>query len=108
MAPYSVYYAIRYTLKNVQAQIEVAVVTAAQSIQNESTGVTDHANRLLWANWAITNSSVAWIDFAWFVALNATIEAEVVANASGNDVVDSDVQFVVNSYVQQIVTARYG
>ena|SRR5208282_4302296 len=108
MAPYSINYKIRYQLQNVQAQIEVAVISAAQAITNEAPSTTDHANRMLWASWAMTNSSVAFVDFAWAVAMNPAIIAEVNADPTGNTVVDSDVQFVVNSYVQSVVTAKYG
>jgi len=104
MSDYTTSYAIRYSTPHLSQQTEVAVVTAAVSIQNEDPGTADHANRLRWANWAIPNSSVAWQAFAWPVANNPSIVAAVTADPSGQTVADSDVQFVVNSYVEIVIT----
>jgi hypothetical protein len=103
MSNYTTSYAIRYSTPSLSQQTEVAVVTAAVSIQNEDPATADHANRLRWANWAIPNSSVAWQSFAWPVANNPSIVEKVIADPSGSTVPDSDVAFVVNSYVQIVV-----
>jgi len=58
MSDYTTSYAIRYSTPHLSQQTEVAVVTAAVSIQNEDSATADHVNRLRWANWAIPNSSV--------------------------------------------------
>ena len=104
MSDYTVSYQIRYETPRLSQQTEVAVVTAAVQIQNEDAGTPDHANRLRWANWAIPNSSVAWQSFAWPVANNPTIVDKVTTDPSGQSVLDSEVQFVVNSYVEIVIT----
>lgn len=103
MSDYTVSYAIRYKTPSLSQQIEVAVVTAAIAIQNEDPNTLNHATRLAWANWAISVSSVAWVPFAWALAMNATIVGELKTDASGNAVLDSDVQFVVNSNIDAVV-----
>jgi hypothetical protein len=102
--PYTASYSLRYSIPSVQQQIEVAVITAAEAIKNEDPSTADHANRLAWANWADRNSSVAWLAFAWPVAMNPAIQASVEADPSGQSVKDSDIQFVVNSNVEAVVT----
>lgn len=104
MSNYTTSYAIRYSTPSLSQQTEVAVVTAAVAIQNEDAAAPDHANRLRWANYAIPNSSVAWQPFAWPVANNPSIVEKVIADPSGQTVPDSDVQFVVNSYVEIVIT----
>src|SRR5215472_10473492 len=104
MSDYTTSYAIRYSTPHLSQQTEVAVVSAAVSIQNEDPTTPDHANRIRWANWAIPNSSVAWQAFAWPVANNPTIVAAVTADPSGQTVKDTDVQFVVNSYLETVIT----
>lgn len=103
MSNYTSSYAIRYSIAQLQQQIEVAAVTAASQIQNEDPATPDHANRLAWANWALAHSSAAWQPFGWPVAQNPTIIAAVQTDPSGQTVQDSDVQFVVNEYLPKIV-----
>jgi hypothetical protein len=104
MSDYTTSYAIRYNTPVLNPQkTEVAVVTAAGEIQNEDPATPDHSNRLAWADWAISNSSVAWQAFGWPVSTNATIVAAVTADPSGQSVQDSDVQFVVNSVLPQVI-----
>lgn len=104
MSDYTTSYAIRYSTPALGPQkTEVAVITAATEIQNEDPTTPDHANRLAWANWAIQNSPVAWPAFGWPVAQNPAIVASVAQDPSGQSVADSDVQFVVNSYLQSVV-----
>src|ERR1700757_2209934 len=102
--PYTASYALRYSIPSVQQQIEVAVITAAGAISNEDPATADHANRLAGANGANQNSSVAWIAFAWPVAMNPSIQASVEADPSGQSVKDSDIQFVINSNVEAVIT----
>jgi hypothetical protein len=102
--PYTASYALRYMIPSVQQQIEVAVITAAQAIENEDPATADHANRIAWANWANQNSSVAWNPFAWPVAMNPSIQTSVETDPSGQSVKDSDIQFVVNSNLEAVIT----
>lgn len=104
MSDYTTSYAIRYQTPVLNPEkTEVAVITAAEQIQNEDPATADHANRLAWANWAVGNSSVAWQAFGWAVSLNASIRTSVEADPSGQSVADSDVQFVVNSALPQVI-----
>lgn len=103
MSDYTTSYAIRYSTPALSQKTEVAVVTAAVEIQNEDPSTADHANRLAWANWAMANSPLAWLPFSWPVAQNPAIVASVETDPSGQSVADSDVQFVVNSYLQSVV-----
>jgi hypothetical protein len=103
MSDYTTSYAIRYSTPHLSQQTEVAVVTAAGQIVNEDPATPDHANRLAWANWAIPNSSVAWQSFAWPVASNPAIITAITADPSGSTVLDSDVQFVVNSNLDTVI-----
>ena len=104
MSAYTTSYQIAYQIPSIQQQTEVAVVTAAEQIQNEATTTADHVNRLAWANWAIQSSSVAWVAFRWMVAVNPAIQAACVTDPSGQSVLDGDVQFVVNSNIEAVVT----
>ena len=104
MSAYTTSYALRYQILSVQQQIEVAVMTAAGAITNEDPATADHANRIAWAKWANQNSSVAWMPFAWPVAMNPAIQASVEADPSGQSIQDSDIQFVVNSNVEAVIT----
>jgi hypothetical protein len=103
MSAYTTSYAIRYEITSLQKQIEVAVISASQDIANEDPSTPDHVNRLAWATWANKNSSIAWSPFAWPVAMNATIQASVQADPSGQSVNDSDVQFVVNEVLPNVI-----
>lgn len=103
MSAYTTSYSIRYTIPSLQEQLETAVVHAAADIANEDPGTPDHANRLSWANYANKNSSAARVAFAWAVALNSTIQASIEADPTGETVADSDVQFVVNSLLPQVI-----
>lgn len=104
MSDYTTSYSIRYSIPSIQQQIEVAVITAAGDITEEDPSTPDHANRIAWAAWANENSSVAWNPFAWPVAMNPAIQYEVEADPSGQTVKDADVQFVVNSNIESVIT----
>ena len=103
MSAYTDNYHLRYGIPSVQQQTEVAVIHAANDIQNEDPGTADHANRLAWANWANKNSSVAFEPFRWPVAMNPSIQASVAADPSGQSIADNDVQFVVNSILPKVI-----
>jgi hypothetical protein len=105
MSAYTVSYSIRYQIPSLQQQIEVAVITAANDIQHEDPASPDHAKRLAWSTWAIANSSVAYQSFAWPVAVNPSIVGSIQTDPTGASVPDSDVQFVVNSVLPQVIAA---
>ena len=104
MSNYTSSYSIRYYIPSLLQQAEVAVITAAGQIQNEDPGAPNHANRKLWADWAMSNSSLATAAFMWPIATNPSIVASVTADPSGDSVPDGDVQFVVNSNLDRIIT----
>jgi len=103
MSNYTSSYAIRYFIPSLQQQAETAVVTAATQIQNEDPGAPNHANRVLWADWAVGSSTTAVVAFMWPVAMNPSIVASVVADPTGAGVPDGDVQFVVNSNLDTVI-----
>lgn len=103
MSVYTSSYAIRYTIPSLQQQIEVAVIHAVEDIFNEASSTPDHTNRWNWASWANKNSSSASIAFTWPVAMNPSIQGSVQTDPSGQSVPDSDVQFVVNSALPQVI-----
>jgi hypothetical protein len=103
MSAYTASYSLRYQIPNVQQQIEVAVIHDVEDINNEDPATPDHANRVAWAQWANRSSSVAWIAFAWPVAMNPTIQSAVQTDPSGQNVQDSDVQFVVTSTLPKVI-----
>lgn len=104
MSAYTSSYAIRYTIPSLQQQIEVGVIHAVEDIFNEDPATPDHTNRWNWASWANKNSPNAWIAFAWSVAMNPSIQGSVQTDPSGQSVPDSDVQFVVNSALPQVIS----
>jgi hypothetical protein len=104
MSNYTDSYALAYNTPSVLQQIEVAVVTAAGNIETEDPSTPDHANRIAYANWAQQNSSVAWVAYRWYVATNPAIIASYQADPSGSTIKDSDIQFVVNSNLETVIT----
>ncbi len=71
----------------------VAVMKAAYDVANESAGTTNHAKRLLWANYALLNPLDEAARIMWGLLSNATIAT------SGESSTDGDIQFVINSLV---------
>jgi hypothetical protein len=105
MSAYTNDYKLRYETPSFQQQIEVAIVTAAQAIVNEATNTADHANRMIWAQWALDNSNGAAISFLWACAMNSTIQQSFTADPTGGSINDGDVQYVINSYLPTVLAA---
>jgi hypothetical protein len=103
MTPYQASYQIRYQIPSLQAQIEVAGVKACEDIKNEPVDTPDHEERANWAIWYSRQSAIGWIAFAWGVAMNPTIQAAIQTDPTGGTVVDTDVQFVVNSMLPVVI-----
>ena len=103
MSAYTASYSVRYVIPSLNQQVEVAVIHCVNDIFNEDPGTADHTNRWAWASWANKNSRVAYEPFRWPVAMNPTIVASVGADPTGAGVLDSDVQFVVNSNLDTII-----
>ena len=104
MSNLQVEYNIRYSVVSLTQRTESAVMTAIQDIINEDPSAPDHANRYAWAQWANTNTKFASIYFMWGLAMNPSIQATVTGDPSGESVPDGDIQFVVNSNIEMIIT----
>ena len=80
-------------------QVSVAIHKAAVDVINEDSGTDNHANRITWAR-KVTSSNMSPVTEAerwiWKVLENATIQAAPTTST------DNDVQFVVNSIVNQM------
>jgi len=85
-------------LDNFTYQVAGACLRAAYDIENEDAGTANHANRLAWASAARLNPKATARALVPRVLDNATIAADV------ENAVDSDVQFVVNSLIDEFAT----
>lgn len=103
MSDYTDSYKMRYQTPSLNQQIEVAMVHAADDIQNEDPATPDHANRVAWAQWAVPNSSVSYFAFSWPVCNNPTILTAYKEDQTGATIQDGDIQFIVNGLVPQVV-----
>jgi hypothetical protein len=103
MSDYTDSYKMRYQTISLNQQIEVAMVHAANDIENEDASTPDHANRLAWAQYAVPNSSVSYYPFSWPVCQNQTILTAFQADPTGATIQDGDIQFIVNGLVPQVV-----
>ena len=77
-----------------QQRFYAARLRAAWDVRNEDPGTTNHAARIAWANIVLNNyqGSSSFYNYSTFLA-NATIQS------SGSGATDNDIQFVVNSLV---------
>jgi hypothetical protein len=105
MTPYTTGYAIRYRTPSIEQQAEFAVVTAADQIKHEDSSTPNHANRIAWAGWIDSESALGTMAFMWPIALNPAIQAALTADPTGGTVLDSDIQFVVNSNLEFVIAA---
>ena len=79
-------------------QVCGACLTAARDINLEDPGTTNHVNRLIWADEAITNPKSKAREMLTEILQNATIAADV------ESATDADVQFVVNGLIDTYAT----
>ena len=92
------YLAFTGQLEEFTYQVAGACLKAAQDIENEDEGTTNHANRLTWAAEVEANPKAVARDMGQRVLDNATIAADV------EGAIDSDMQFVVNSLIDEFAT----
>jgi len=88
-----------YNLANNAAfkgRISAAVAKAGFDITNEDPGTTYHTERLAWAKNAMKNPDTVTDQMVWLVVQNATIQS------SGISSTDNDIQFVVNSNINNL------
>ena len=78
-------------------QVSTALHIAAVNVRNEDSQTANHARRLQWSKQVLSQGGIDSMATAmiWSVLENATIQANPAAAT------DSDVQFVVNSLVNQ-------
>lgn len=82
-------------------RLQMALWIAASDVLKEAANTTNHSNRLEWAKDALQHVSDATEMQA--VAVRATTNASIGAN--GNDSTDGDIQFVVNSLIDELANA---
>ena len=80
-----------------KARVTAAIAKAAQDIINEAPDTASHAARLVWAKESLLHADDAAEKMMWAVVGNASIQA------TGEACTDNDVQFVVNSNVNQFI-----
>ena len=76
-----------------KARVASAVAKAAFDILNESGSTEYHAERVVWAKASMADAETVAEQMLWTVVQNATIQS------SGLDSTDNDIQFVVNSNI---------
>lgn len=79
-------------------QVAGACIVAANDIENEAPGTSNHANRLIWAEQAKITPKGKAIQMLPEVLNNTTVRAALPA------ALDTDVQFVVNSLIDTYAT----
>lgn len=80
-----------------------ATLKAAYDVVNESTGTTNHANRVVWAN-SILNGTVADVEEKAMQHLRYGIASNATLQSSGDGATDNDVQYIVNSQIDTFAT----
>jgi len=98
LATYLELYALRYS-DELKKRVTAAVAIAAQQVLAEDSGTANHANRVIWANEALTDAQLMTEKIMWRVLGNATIAASGLASTDG------DLQFVVNSLIDFVAVA---
>lgn len=99
MADYDKLYDLWYesSLKN---RVTVAVVIAAQAVQNEDSATANHAARLLWSRQAFENPVAAANPiYRVILAVNRDLDQEAILGAS-----DSNIQAAVDDAVNTFAT----
>lgn len=99
MAAYDKLYELWYesSLKN---RVTVAVIVAAQAVQDEDPATANHANRLLWSQQAFENPVMAASPiYRVILAVNKDLSQEAILGAS-----DASVQAAVDAAVDTFAT----
>jgi len=78
--------------------VQASLAKASYDVLNESSGTTNHTNRLAWAKATLKDPESVMSTMIWLVLQNATIISD------GTTFVENDIQFVVNSYVDLLAT----
>lgn len=79
-------------------RVAVACIIAAETIRNEDVGITNHANRLLWAKSAFSSpSNVSSKMLMALLAINKDLTVEQIQNAS-DSAIQSGVESAINLF----------
>jgi len=78
--------------------VQASLAKASYDVLNESSGTTNHVNRLTWAKATLKDPGSVMSTMIWLVLQNPTIISD------GTSFVENDIQFVVNSYVDLLAT----
>ena len=98
-------YDIRYDGGLKKRVIASIAKMAMYIITTESVGTTNHAERVIWAMDALTNTPQAAEKMMWAIAQNPTISAAFFTDPDAPDstnVTDTDIDYVVNVSVDPI------
>lgn len=79
-------------------KLQMAIWIAAAAVKSEPAGTPNHANRLIWAKKAVKKDSDP--DEMRTVAINASANDAI--GAAGAQATDADIQFVVNSLIDDL------
>lgn len=93
MATLSEVYNLRYESASLKNRVTAAIAKAAQDVLNEDPGTTNHADRIVWADAALSNAPAMAERMMWGVLLNSAIQS------NGESSSDSEVQTAVNSLI---------
>lgn len=93
MATLSQLYSLRYSSDGLRNRLTAACATAAQDVLNESTGTSNHEQRVKWAYAALANAPAMAESMMWGLIGNATIQT------AGEAATDGDIQFVCNGLI---------
>lgn len=91
-------YNARYNYPTLRKRVIAQCCASAQDVLTEDGGTANHANRLIWAQAALSNPNEAADKMSWYIASNAT----VLAYSTPDDATDSDIAFIVNSNIDNI------
>jgi hypothetical protein len=91
-------YNVRYNYPTLKKRVTAQCWKSAQDILVESSGTTNHANRLLWAQATLSNPNTSAEKLMTYVASNAT----VLGYTSPNDTTDNDIAYIVASNINNI------
>jgi hypothetical protein len=81
-------------------KVSVAITKAAMNVLNEASNTPNHQLRMAWANSAFLAPEVWTEKMVWAVLTNGDV-----ANA-GENAPDSDIEWVVNSFIDQFSQLR--
>ncbi len=98
MATYNEIYNLWATSSTLKNKVIVACVNSAQTVFSELVSVTNHAERLTWANKVLADPTLQAERMMWGVCLNPSVQT------SGEAITDAALQTVVDNLVTFFAT----